>query len=99
MATILLDTSVIFDHLNGRYGRTEFLDQLIDLEQHVPCIGTLLFDAVDGEPQLECLGIGNLVGGDDAWPEGRTNGGSGTPCGGRSPGASQQDPSQRQIPA
>jgi predicted nucleic acid-binding protein len=29
MATILLDTSVIFDHLNGRYGRTEFLDGLI----------------------------------------------------------------------
>ncbi len=30
MATILLDTSVIFDHLNGRYGRTEFLGQLIE---------------------------------------------------------------------
>lgn len=30
MATILLDTSVIFDHLNGRYARTEFLDQLLD---------------------------------------------------------------------
>ena len=30
MATILLDTSVIFDHLNGRFGRTEFLDKLIE---------------------------------------------------------------------
>jgi predicted nucleic acid-binding protein len=34
MATILLDTSVIFDHLNGRYGRTAFLDNLIE-EGHV----------------------------------------------------------------
>ena len=34
MATILLDTSVIFDHLNGRNGRTEFLDQLI-VQGHV----------------------------------------------------------------
>lgn len=30
MATILLDTSVIFDHLNGRSGRTEFLDKLLE---------------------------------------------------------------------
>jgi predicted nucleic acid-binding protein len=29
MATILLDTSVIFDHLNGRGGRTEYLDDLL----------------------------------------------------------------------
>jgi len=29
MATILLDTSVIFDHLNGRFGRTEYLDDLL----------------------------------------------------------------------
>jgi hypothetical protein len=30
MAIILLDTSVIFDHLNGRYGRTTYLEQLIE---------------------------------------------------------------------
>ena len=30
MATILLDTSVIFDHLNGRSGRTEYLDHLVE---------------------------------------------------------------------
>ena len=30
MATILLDTSVIFDHLNGRRGRTEYLDHLVE---------------------------------------------------------------------
>ena len=29
MATILLATSVIFDHLNGRFGRTEYLDDLL----------------------------------------------------------------------
>jgi len=29
MAIILLDSSVIFDHLNGRRGRTEFLEQLL----------------------------------------------------------------------
>jgi predicted nucleic acid-binding protein len=34
MATILLDTSVVFDHLNGRYGRSAFLDRLIE-EGHV----------------------------------------------------------------
>jgi predicted nucleic acid-binding protein len=34
MAPILLDTSVIFDHLNRRYGRTAFLDHLIE-EGHV----------------------------------------------------------------
>jgi predicted nucleic acid-binding protein len=30
MANILLDTSVIFDHLNGRFGRTEYLAGLIN---------------------------------------------------------------------
>lgn len=29
MATILLDSSVIFDHLNGRAGRTEFLEEMV----------------------------------------------------------------------
>jgi predicted nucleic acid-binding protein len=29
-AAILLDTSVIFDHLNARFGRTAFLEQLIE---------------------------------------------------------------------
>jgi predicted nucleic acid-binding protein len=37
MATILLDTSIIFDHLNGRYGRTEFLDQLIEQGHVLAC--------------------------------------------------------------
>jgi predicted nucleic acid-binding protein len=37
MATILLDTSVIFDHLNGRYGRTAFLNQFIEQGHVLAC--------------------------------------------------------------
>jgi predicted nucleic acid-binding protein len=37
MATILLDSSVIFDHLNGRFGRTEFLDQLVEQGHVLAC--------------------------------------------------------------
>ncbi len=37
MATVLLDTSVIFDHLNGRRSRTEFLSRLIDQGHLLAC--------------------------------------------------------------
>ena len=37
MATILLDSSVIFDHLNGRFGRTQFLDQLVEQGHILAC--------------------------------------------------------------
>ena len=37
MATILVDSSIIFDHLNGRYGRTEFLDRLIQQGHVLAC--------------------------------------------------------------
>ena len=37
MATILLDTSVIFDHLNGRNSRTEYLDDLIEQGHMLAC--------------------------------------------------------------
>ena len=37
MALILLDSSVIFDHLNGRFGRTRFLQQLIDQGYVLAC--------------------------------------------------------------
>jgi len=37
MAIILLDTSVIFDHLNGRYGRTIYLEQLIEQGHVLGC--------------------------------------------------------------
>jgi len=37
MATIFLDTSVIFDHLNGRYGRTAYLEQLVEQGNSLAC--------------------------------------------------------------
>ena len=37
MATILLDTSVMLDHLNGRGGRTEHLDHLIEQGHVLAC--------------------------------------------------------------
>ncbi len=37
MATILLDTSVILDHLNGRFGRTGFLAQLLEEGHWLSC--------------------------------------------------------------
>ena len=37
MALILLDSSVIFDHLNGRFGRTQFLERLIDQGHILAC--------------------------------------------------------------
>ena len=37
MATILLDTSVIFDHLNGRRSRTDYLERLIDQGHLLGC--------------------------------------------------------------
>ena len=37
MALILLDSSVIFDHLNGRFGRAQFLERLIDQGHILAC--------------------------------------------------------------
>jgi predicted nucleic acid-binding protein len=37
MALILLDTSVILDHLNGRSGRTAYLEQLIEKGHLLAC--------------------------------------------------------------
>jgi predicted nucleic acid-binding protein len=37
MGAILLDTSVIFDRLNGRYGRTAYLEQLIEQGHLLAC--------------------------------------------------------------
>ena len=37
MTTILLDTSVIFDHLNARFGRTAYLAQLIEQGHLLAC--------------------------------------------------------------
>src|SRR5438128_510189 len=37
MALILLDSSIIFDHLNGRFARTEFLDDLVEQGYVLAC--------------------------------------------------------------
>ena len=43
---------------------------VVHLEQHVAGVGALLFHAVDGQPEVERLRIGDIVGGDDAGAEG-----------------------------
>jgi predicted nucleic acid-binding protein len=37
MATLFLDTTVIFDHLNGRNGRSELLDELLEQGHLLGC--------------------------------------------------------------
>ncbi|HXP86681.1 MAG TPA: type II toxin-antitoxin system VapC family toxin [Bryobacteraceae bacterium] len=48
MAVILLDSSVIFDHLNGRYGRTAFLEQLIQQGHVFACCPVNLTEVYAG---------------------------------------------------
>ena len=46
-------------------------DQLRYLEQHVTCVGALLLDAVDRQPEVQSVRIRNLIGGHDARAERR----------------------------
>ena len=48
MAIILLDSSVIFDHLDGRFGRTEFLDQLIVQGHVIACCPVIITEVYAG---------------------------------------------------
>jgi predicted nucleic acid-binding protein len=48
MALILLDSSVIFDHLNGRFGRTQFLEQLIEQGHVLACCPVNLTEVYAG---------------------------------------------------
>jgi predicted nucleic acid-binding protein len=48
MAVILLDSSIIFDHLNGRYGRTEFLVQLMAQGHIFACCSVNLTEVYSG---------------------------------------------------
>ena len=48
MAVILVDSSVIFDHLNGRYGRTEFLDELVEQGHVLACCPVNLTEVYSG---------------------------------------------------
>jgi predicted nucleic acid-binding protein len=54
MALILLDSSVIFDHLNGRLGRTEFLDDLVARQGHIlACCGVNFTEVYAGLRPVE----------------------------------------------
>jgi len=48
MSTILLDTSVIFDHLNGRKNRTEFLERLVDHGHLLACCPVTITEVCAG---------------------------------------------------
>jgi predicted nucleic acid-binding protein len=48
MAVILLDTSVMFDHLNGRLGRTEYLERLIDQGHLLACCPVNITEVYSG---------------------------------------------------
>ena len=48
MATLLLDSSVIFDHLNGRFGRTGFLDQLLEQGHVLACCAVNITEVYAG---------------------------------------------------
>lgn len=48
MAVILLDSSVIFDHLNGRFGRTEFLSELVEHGHVLACCAVNLTEVYAG---------------------------------------------------
>ena len=48
MSIILLDSSVIFDHFNGRNGRSEFLAQLIDQGHVLACCSVNITEVYAG---------------------------------------------------
>jgi len=48
MATVLLDSSVMFDHLNGRGGRTEYLDRLLDQGYILACCAVNITEVYAG---------------------------------------------------
>ena len=48
MAAILLDSSVIFDHLNGRSGRTAYLEHLLDQGHSLGCCPVNLTEVYAG---------------------------------------------------
>ena len=60
MVIVLLDSSIMFDHLNGRYGRTQFLDQLIQQGHVLACCPVNITEVYAGlrpgeEAQTEAL--------------------------------------------
>ncbi len=61
MATLLLDSTVIFDHLNGRIGRTELLEQLIDQGHVLACCPVNITEVYAGLRAGEELGTGGFL--------------------------------------
>jgi predicted nucleic acid-binding protein len=53
LAIILLDSSVIFDHLNGRFGRTKFLEQVMDQGHVFACCAVNFTEVYAGLRQGE----------------------------------------------
>jgi predicted nucleic acid-binding protein len=48
MALILLDSSIIFDHLNGRFVRTEFLAELMEQGHELACCPVNITEVYSG---------------------------------------------------
>ncbi len=48
MGVVLLDSSVIFDHLNGRFGRTAFLQQLVEQGHILACCAVNITEVYAG---------------------------------------------------
>jgi predicted nucleic acid-binding protein len=61
MAIILLDTSVIIDHLNGRSGRTEFLEQLVQQGHVLACCPVNITEVYAGLRPGEEAGTDDLI--------------------------------------
>ena len=61
MATLLLDSTVIFDHLNARNGRTELLEQLIDQGHVLACCPVNITEVYAGLRAGEEQGTGGFL--------------------------------------
>jgi tRNA(fMet)-specific endonuclease VapC len=48
MSLVLLDSSVIIDHLNGRHGRTEFLERLMEQGRVLACCSVNITEVYAG---------------------------------------------------
>ena len=61
MATLLLDSTVIIDHLNGKNGRTEFLAQLHDQGHNLACCSVNITEVYAGLRPAEEEGTGRFL--------------------------------------
>ncbi len=64
MGLILLDSSVIIDQLNGRFGRTELLDRLFNLGHYFACCSiniTEVYAGLRGGEEAKTAGFLNSL--------------------------------------